>query len=204
MRDNTSKIKFKRTDSNKKKFKNKWRKARGLHNKIRRKVKGHRKQPSIGYGSPVSMKNLDPSGFLPVQVSNLADLDKIKNEGKLAALISKKVGQRKKIKILEECKRMNIKVLNIKDIDKFINQVKENMDSRKKKQKRIEDKKKKSKEEALKKSEKKKDKKKTEEEIKKEVLGAERKQQKRILSEKVDKSSNIDKVRQKIVPGERP
>ena len=62
---------FIRTDSNRKKYKNNWRKPRGLHNKRRLNVKGHQKNPSHGYRSPVEVRGLHTSGLELANISNI-------------------------------------------------------------------------------------------------------------------------------------
>ena len=59
------KPKFIRKDSNtlKGKTRTKWRKPRGLHNKRRLNKKGHQKNPSVGYKSPVLVRGLQRSGL---------------------------------------------------------------------------------------------------------------------------------------------
>ena len=57
------KPKFVRRDANNKRFHNKWRKPRGLHNKRRLKKAGHQKNPSIGYKSPDEVRFLHKSGL---------------------------------------------------------------------------------------------------------------------------------------------
>jgi large subunit ribosomal protein L32e len=134
---------FVRTDSNKKRFKNKWRKPRGLHNKRRLKKKGHQKNPSIGYKSPTLVRGLHKSGLELIQVSNIQDLSKIKGENQ-AALLSSTLGNRKRLQILEICKKENIQVFNIKNIDSYISEIKDELEARKQdRKKKLEKKKKK-------------------------------------------------------------
>ncbi len=113
--------KFIRQDSHKKvKLGEKWRRPRGLHSKLRLQKKGHPKLVSVGYGRSKATKFRGKNKLLPVLVSSLKDIEKIdvKNE---CAIISKNVGLKKKIEMLKEISKKKITVLNLKDIDDFIN-----------------------------------------------------------------------------------
>lgn len=165
---------FLRTDSNRKKYKNNWRKPRGLHNKRRLKFKGHQKNPSQGYRSPVEVRGLHTSGLELVTINNLNDIKNIK-ENQIIEIASN-VGTKNKIKMLEECKSKGLQVSNVKDIDKFIVDVKIKLElNKKQKTKKVEEKKK-AKASSIKKAEEKKKeegtKEETQEEIKEEIMHA--------------------------------
>ncbi len=69
---------FVQTDLHKKKrLKNYWRRPRGLHNKKRRHILGKGGMARVGYGSPVAVKGLHPSGFQDVLMSRVQDLDEL-------------------------------------------------------------------------------------------------------------------------------
>jgi large subunit ribosomal protein L32e len=109
-----------------------WRAPKGMHSKMRRKMGGKRKLPSMGYSSPRAVRGFTRQGFKPFIVKTLKDINKIKDE---IIIIGKKVGLRKKIQLLEKIKQLKLKVENVKDIDKFIKKVKENLEKRKTKRK---------------------------------------------------------------------
>ncbi len=114
-------MKFLRTDywrhsrlGKKRKKLQKWRKARGMHNKIRDKRRGYSAKPSVGYrtksGSKGKVKNLNP-----VLVHNIKQLNSIKKgEGAVIA----KIGARKKIELLRKAEEMKIHILNIRTGDR--------------------------------------------------------------------------------------
>ncbi|MBU2523542.1 MAG: 50S ribosomal protein L32e [Nanoarchaeota archaeon] len=86
-----------------------WRMSKGRHGKLRQKWKNHTKMPSIGYGSPNEIRGMI-MGMKPVMVSNMADL---MNVGKdQIAIISGKVGLRKKVEMAKKALTMNIKFSN--------------------------------------------------------------------------------------------
>jgi len=184
---------FVRTDSNKEKHKNrlKWRKPRGLHNKLRLKKKGHIKTPSVGYKSPKLVKGLHSSGLSFYLVNNIKDLEGL-NKEKQIPIISSKLGLRKKISILEKCLSEKIQVLNVKDINLFLEESKAKIAKKKKESqdKKLEKKKKEEKIEKKKKEEKEKSEDK-QEKIKKEVLGSKQDSIKKI-KEPTAKVSTVD------------
>ncbi len=200
-RENKRKPDFLRTDSNKELFQNKWRKARGLHNKIRRNFKGHGKKPRVGYGSDNKTKYLI-AGLEPVLVNTVNELEKI-NPKEQAVITSSKLGVGKKIRLLQECSKNNIMVLNVDDINKYIEERNKEFEERKQKKKILVKKKEKEKTvETIKK-----EKTKSQEEIKKEVLGATQKQAAKQQIEHRAKdalASKADTVRQRVIPGDRP
>jgi large subunit ribosomal protein L32e len=108
------KPKFKRQEwFRKKALGKKWRKPRGIHSKLRRHEKAKGSLPNPGYGSPSSVRGLNREGYREIIVRNVKDLEKV-NPKEDVAVISKTVGRKKKFEILENAKKMNIKVSNYK------------------------------------------------------------------------------------------
>lgn len=192
---------FLRTDSNRKKYKNKWRKPRGLHNKRRLGFRGHQKNPSAGYRSPVEVRGLNKQGLKEIIVSNLSDIKNIDGKGTII-IISKSVGLRKRLEILNELKNTNLQVQGITNIEKYITHKQEEIVSRKEASKKREKKKTEKQKEAEKKAAENKDKKgETQEEVKKEILESKPKEDK---SQKIPKKATQDtKIghKQSSVPG---
>lgn len=123
---------FLRQDAHKKpKLGIKWRKPKGIHSKMREKRKGYRRIVSKGYGAPKNVRGLDKSGLKPIKVSSIKDILKINKETE-GAIISKNLGQRKKIVVINKLKESGIKVLNI-DIEKYLKKVEESLQEKKKK-----------------------------------------------------------------------
>jgi len=162
------KPKFKRQDSILKRLKNKWRKPKGIHSKLRLRKRGKGKRPRIGYGSDKKTRYLIKNKN-PIYVTNIKQLENVKQP----IIIASKVGLRKKLEIINKIKELKLEVLNIKDIDKFLEEAKKKKEDKEKKKK--EKKEKKSKKLEKSKEEKKKqgtkeDKEKKEKEEKKKVL----------------------------------
>lgn len=147
----TKKPNFIRQRPHKIKLKNKlkWRRAKGIHSKTRLQHKGNIKTPNIGYSSPKKVKGLNPSGLKEIIIKTIKDLNKIDPKTQIA-LLSKTLGNRKKIEIVKKTKELNLKIQNIKDIDQFIKKIEETKQKKKqeaeKKQKEREKSKKKKKE----------------------------------------------------------
>uniref|UniRef100_A0A6U3B994 60S ribosomal protein L32 n=1 Tax=Paramoeba aestuarina TaxID=180227 RepID=A0A6U3B994_9EUKA len=106
--------KFVRFESDRRiRVKQSWRKPRGIDNCVRRRFKGTRPMPKIGYGSNKKTRNMLPSGFLKFRVSNVSDLNMLlMHNKKYAAEISSKVSTRKRREIIARAAELNVKVIN--------------------------------------------------------------------------------------------
>lgn len=88
-----------------------WRKPRGKHSKLR-EMKGYRQaHVESGYRGPRKVRNLHPSGFQEIYVSNVQDLEKI-NPKIHAARISSGIGWKKRKIIQDKAKAAGIRILN--------------------------------------------------------------------------------------------
>lgn len=140
---------FLRQDTHKKKkLALKWRKPRGVDSKIRLNKRGYRKAPSKGYRSPKLIRNT-LKGLIPVIVSNNLGLSQIK-KGQIVVL-SSSIGMKKKIEIVKEAQKLGLKIHNLKDPKKYL----ENTEALIKKRKETKTKKKQQKEKKKKEKEKK-------------------------------------------------
>jgi len=114
-----------------KKLSKSWRAPKGMHSKLRKKLRGHLKQPSRGYSSPKAVRGFSSNGFKPVVLTNENQIDTLeKNEG---IIISKRLGERKRLQIFKKIKEKNLTVLNIKDIDSYISKIEGKIKKRKEK-----------------------------------------------------------------------
>jgi large subunit ribosomal protein L32e len=111
-RQKSRKPEFKRYESHKKlRLRDKsWRRPRGMDNKLRKRIAG-KKPVSVGFGSPAEVRNLHPSGFREVLVTNPAQLEAV-NPEREAIRVSSSVGLKKRLLIEDKAKEMGIRVLN--------------------------------------------------------------------------------------------
>lgn len=107
---------FKRDGTGKKKqIADSWRKPRGLHSKKRIQKKAKGPLPSPGFGSPVAVKGMHPSGFWEVLVFTPAEMGDLDPEIH-AVRIGASVGNRKRLVLQEQAMAAGLKVLNPRDI----------------------------------------------------------------------------------------
>ncbi len=88
-----------------------WRKPRGQHNKQREQKKAKGALPKPGFGSPVAVRGMHPSGFFEVLVTSLKDLEGLDAKTQ-AVRLGATVGMRKRIIIQEQAVAAGLKVLN--------------------------------------------------------------------------------------------
>ena len=82
----------------------------------------------MGFGSPRAVRGLTPEGFKGIIVHSIADLKKLTEK---AAFLGATVGTKKRIAILEEAKKLGIRILNIKNTDTYIKEAKDKLKSNK-------------------------------------------------------------------------
>jgi len=143
------KPRFRRSDAHRiPRLEMKWHKPKGGDNKIRRKLRGHPRQPRIGWGSPRAAHGLSPEGFEQTVVFTEKDLAAVKG----ACIIARTLGAKKRMILLKKAQEMNLKVLNFQDVAQEIKSIEEWLKSRKEQGKVRLSKKEKTKQEALKKA----------------------------------------------------
>jgi large subunit ribosomal protein L32e len=94
-----------------KRVKARWRKPKGIDSKMRKKKAGRHPLPNIGRRTPRNLRNRHPLGLYEVLVNRVEDLKSINPQTHLAR-IAGGVGSRKRADIVEEAKKLNIKILN--------------------------------------------------------------------------------------------
>jgi ribosomal protein L32E len=134
-----------------------YRRANGIDNKVRLKMKGHLRNVNIGFRKKKEERGV-VKGLKLIEVKNMKELKKITKQ-EIAVL--GRFGNKKKMEIAEYALKNNIQILNLNP-KKFIEKIKEKLEKRKEEKKEIEERKK-SKDKRAKESEKKKEEAKAEE-----------------------------------------
>jgi large subunit ribosomal protein L32e len=103
---------FKRDGYGKKKqLSDSWRKPKGQHNKQREQKKAKGALPKPGFGSPIAVRGMHPSGFFEVLISSVKELEGI--DPKTHAIrIGATVGERTRLGLQEKVLAAGFKVLN--------------------------------------------------------------------------------------------
>jgi len=108
-------MRFLRTDwmrfsrlGKKRRNKQKWRRARGKHSKIRRKRFGYPVMPTVGYQTARKERN-KIQGLEPIHISNAKELSKA---AKHNIIILGRIGAKKKLELIKKASEMNIKIQN--------------------------------------------------------------------------------------------
>ena len=107
---------FKRDGYGKKKqLSDSWRKPRGQHNKQREQKKAKGALPKPGFGSPIAVRGMHPSGYFEVLISSVKELEGI--DPKTHAIrIGATVGERTRVGLQEKAIADGFKVLNARTI----------------------------------------------------------------------------------------
>ncbi|MBS3085461.1 hypothetical protein J4225_02140 [Candidatus Pacearchaeota archaeon] len=104
----------------KRKKKQKWRKPKGRHNKMREKERGYPAVVSIGY-----RKNRNERGLIknqtPVEIKNLSDIKKI---GKNKIAVLGRIGKKNRIDIAKAAEKEKVTFANF-NVKKFLKKLKE-------------------------------------------------------------------------------
>jgi ribosomal protein L32E len=90
-----------------------WRKPKGIDNRVRRRFRGAKLMPKIGYGSDKVTRFQLQNGLYPFMVRTPKDLDMLLMQGgKYAAVIAHNLNARNRKVILEKAATLNIRVMN--------------------------------------------------------------------------------------------
>ncbi|MCK9580151.1 MAG: 50S ribosomal protein L32e [Methanoregula sp.] len=92
-----------------------WRKPRGQHNKQREQKKAKGALPKPGYGSPIAVRGMHPSGFFEVLVSTIKELEGLDPKTQ-AVRIAATVGDKKRVALQEAALGKGLKVLNARTV----------------------------------------------------------------------------------------
>ncbi len=95
------------------KFKNKlrWRRPRGKDNPVRLSYKGYPPKPDSGYRLPRDIRNLHPSGLIPIRISSIKELETL-DPRKHIIYIASSVGTKKRLEIISKAKEKGFRIAN--------------------------------------------------------------------------------------------
>lgn len=88
-----------------------WRKPKGIHSKMKRRLKRRGPIVDIGFRGPASVRGLHPTGFEEVLVYNVEGLENI-DPKKQAVRIGGTVGTKKRMAIEDRADELGIRILN--------------------------------------------------------------------------------------------
>eukprot|EP00178_Gracilaria_changii_P004345 TRINITY_DN1686_c0_g1_i2.p1 TRINITY_DN1686_c0_g1~~TRINITY_DN1686_c0_g1_i2.p1 ORF type:complete len:134 (-),score=13.99 TRINITY_DN1686_c0_g1_i2:37-438(-) len=90
-----------------------WRHPRGIDNRMRRRFRGNKKMPKIGYGSDKKTRYYLPNGLKKFVVRSIRDLDVLlMNNRTFCAEIAHNVSSRKRAEIVKRAQQIRVKVTN--------------------------------------------------------------------------------------------
>ena len=109
---NTSKPAFIRQESWRyKRVKPAWRRARGVTSKMRKEESGWPAKVKVGYGTAAATRGLHPRGLQERRIHGLSELEGL--DPKIHIIrISARVGERKKLTLLDELRHRNFHIAN--------------------------------------------------------------------------------------------
>src|SRR5438309_3363432 len=109
---NMSKHAFNRQESwQYKRVKPAWRRARGVTSKIRKEEAGWPPKVKVGYGTAAATRGLHPRGLQERLIHRLSELEGL--DPKIHIIrISARVGERKRLTLLEELRQRNFHIAN--------------------------------------------------------------------------------------------
>ncbi len=137
----------KQSSHKKKRLANKWRKPRGSDSKIRVGRKGYPRKVKVGFRGPAEARGKSKDGQNIVLIKSMNDLKGLNQDKDVVCLSN--FGVKKKINIVKECLKLNLKIISLKDPLKFLSDLETSLEKKK------EDKKKKQEEKSKKIAEKK-------------------------------------------------
>ena len=96
-----------------KKLDRSWRRPHGIDNPMRRRFRGQRSVPKIGFGSDKRTRHLLKSGFKKFLITNLKDLEiLLTNNRTFAGEIAHNISARKRVQIIKRAVELNVRLTN--------------------------------------------------------------------------------------------
>lgn len=92
-----------------------WRAPTGIDSNQRMQHGSKPRLPRSGYKTPGEVRWIHPSGYTPIRVFNLKEIEKV-DKDKEAIIIASSVGKRKRTEIQNAAKTKGIQILNFHDV----------------------------------------------------------------------------------------
>ena len=90
-----------------------WRKPHGIDCRVRRRFKGNKPMPKVGYGSDKSTRYLTPAGFKIFLVRNAADLEVLlTNNRSYIGELAHNLSARKRLNLVRRAQELNVRLTN--------------------------------------------------------------------------------------------
>eukprot|EP01016_Furgasonia_blochmanni_P018766 TRINITY_DN211_c0_g1_i1.p1 TRINITY_DN211_c0_g1~~TRINITY_DN211_c0_g1_i1.p1 ORF type:complete len:190 (+),score=74.41 TRINITY_DN211_c0_g1_i1:40-609(+) len=90
-----------------------WRKPRGIDNRIRRRYRGYRPMPVIGFRTNTKTRYLNPAGFKTFLITNLQDLEVLLTNNRVfSGEIASNLSARKRAQIVRRAAELNVRLTN--------------------------------------------------------------------------------------------
>jgi large subunit ribosomal protein L32e len=90
-----------------------WRRPHGIDNPMRRRFRGQRSVPKIGFGSDRRTRHLLKSGFKKFSITNLKDLEILLTNNRIfAGEIAHNISARKRVQIIKRAVELNVRLTN--------------------------------------------------------------------------------------------
>lgn len=92
-----------------------WRRPKGTDSKMRLRKRGWPKRVKVGYGVPLKVRGLHPSGFKDILVHTIDDIERLNPEIDAARLAST-LGAKKRRIMVDRAHELGLKVLNVRGL----------------------------------------------------------------------------------------
>ena len=90
-----------------------WRRPRGIDNRVRRRFRGNKPMPKVGYRTDKQTRHLTKSGFRKFLVTNLRDLELLlMNNRHFTGEIASNLSARKRAHIVRRAAELNVRLTN--------------------------------------------------------------------------------------------
>jgi len=95
------------------KIKSSWRRNHGIDNRMRRRMRGNRPMPKIGYGADQKTRHLLKSGFKKLLITAPKDIEiLLMNNKTFAGELASNLSARKKAAIVKRATELNVRLTN--------------------------------------------------------------------------------------------